>query len=63
MGRAGKRIEEIRRLVDMSQEDFADALHVSRKTVGRWEREETEPKYRDVEAAEKLLKRKSGAAQ
>jgi DNA-binding transcriptional regulator YiaG len=63
MGRAGKRIEEIRRLLELSQADFAAALHVSTKTVGRWEREVTEPKYRDVEAAEKLLKRRGGGAQ
>lgn len=56
---ASRRIVEIRATLDMSQADFAEALGVDRRTVGRWERGENEPKYRDVQAAEDLLKKAS----
>ena len=38
-------IKEIRSQLGMSQEAFADAIHVAFSTVNRWERGHSEPQF------------------
>lgn len=63
MGRGGDRIKAIRDQLRISQGALAKLLKASEKSVGRWERGDTEPKYELVAAAEKLLPRPSAAAE
>ena len=39
----GQRLQDIRTEHDMSQEELAEALNISRQTVSRWERDVTQP--------------------
>lgn len=39
----GQRLQDIRNEHDMSQEELAEALNISRQTVSRWERDVTQP--------------------
>lgn len=51
----GKKLEAIRVEKGMSQEEFADAIGVSRQTVYRWESGVSEPKAENISAICKLL--------
>ena len=63
MSDGAKRIIAAREALGVSQEEFARLLDVDRKTVGRWERGENDPKFGDVQAAEALVaKRKTRRA-
>ena len=48
------RIAKLRIAANMTQIEFAEALHVSPRTVSRWEREHTKPSSDVVERAEKM---------
>jgi DNA-binding transcriptional regulator YiaG len=36
------RIKALRKMLDLTQEEFADKLHISRRTVAAWEDSKTE---------------------
>jgi transcriptional regulator with XRE-family HTH domain len=44
----GERIRKAREDAGMSQQQFADELGVDRKTVGNWEADRNQPRYRDL---------------
>ena len=58
MSNEAKRIKEVRLKLGLSQAEMGEALKVSRLTIGRWERGETEPKAKYVRAVEVLAKAK-----
>lgn len=47
----GERLQELRKQKNLSQEQLADLLHVSRQTISRWETSQTTP---DLSSLEKL---------
>lgn len=44
----GERIRKVREDMGFSQQQFAVRLGVDRKTVGNWEGEKNQPRYRDL---------------
>lgn len=46
----GERLVRARRLAGMTQQDMADGLHVSRRTVAGWEAGDHEPRFGAVVA-------------
>ena len=44
----GERIRKVREDLGLSQQQFADQLGVDRKTVGNWEADRNQPRYRDL---------------
>jgi transcriptional regulator with XRE-family HTH domain len=44
----GERIRKAREDAGMSQQQFADELGIDRKTVGNWEADRNQPRYRDL---------------
>ena len=44
----GERIRKAREDAGMSQQQFAEELGVDRKTVGNWEADRNQPRYRDL---------------
>lgn len=51
----GRRLEKLRADVGMSQEQFADAVGVSRQTAYRWESGGADPKPENISAICKVL--------
>lgn len=49
----GKRIQELRKKCNLSQEELADKIGVARQTISKWELNETSP---DLKQAKKLSK-------
>lgn len=56
MNNIGERIYILRKNNEMSQEQFAELLNVSRQSVSKWERGETLPDIYNLEAISKLFK-------
>jgi DNA-binding transcriptional regulator YiaG len=52
------RFAKLRIAVNMTQTEFAEALHVSPRTVSRWESGITKPSWAQIEIAEKLAEKK-----
>ena len=44
----GKRIADLRRGAELSQDQLADLIGVERRTVQRWENAVTDPRYADL---------------
>lgn len=44
----GKRIADLRRAAELSQDQLADLIGVERRTVQRWENAVTDPRYADL---------------
>lgn len=51
------RFAKLRIAANMTQIEFADALHVSPRTVSRWESGVTKPSWAQIEIAKKLVAR------
>ena len=47
----GKRIQELRKKNNLSQEDLAEKIGVTRQTISKWELEETSP---DIKQSKKI---------
>jgi transcriptional regulator with XRE-family HTH domain len=45
----GKRIREIRKILNLTQGDFAKKVNVSSQVISNWEREYTKPNSEDIE--------------
>ncbi len=45
MNDLGQKIRQARRLKGLTQEQLADAMHVSRQTISHWENNRTLPDY------------------
>ena len=50
MATAGKKTNELRKKSNMSQEELANKLFVSSRTVVKWENGETEPSISNINA-------------
>lgn len=53
--RWGKRIEERRRLLDLTQQELADLLGVRQGTISKWERGERRPSHHYIPLIAKTL--------
>ena len=52
----GKKILELRKKENLSQEQFADKINVTRQTISKWELNETTPDIKQVKELSRLFK-------
>lgn len=51
----GTRIKELRKKINISQEDLANELYVSRQTISKWESDIVSPDIKNIEMISKYF--------